>query len=223
MRDERPPCSTAPRILIDSTGSTQGMKLRMKPPSSASGRMPRSGLEPAAGGAALAVTAASSARSPSTSVTVSGLPTTRSVAARPPKIGRRSSDAPALSRRLQARRAEGNALGGPRQTHRGAAAAGRPATWSSNIGCLPGITVAAASARAPSPLARHARGVAGDERGKAAIAGARRPRRQSEGQHRVIGDADLLAGEIATARDADAPPVPTAPASPRSATPPRRS
>ena len=67
-----PPCSIIPRSLMDNTGSTQGMRLRMKPPKSARARMVNKVLKGAASSMpGTAVTVFSMARAPSTNVRVS--------------------------------------------------------------------------------------------------------------------------------------------------------
>ena len=69
-----PPWPTTPRSLIDSTGSTQGIRLRIKPPKSA---VSSARTKPALAPLALpttGVTPISVARSPSVSVSVSGAP-----------------------------------------------------------------------------------------------------------------------------------------------------
>ena len=90
-----PPWLTTLSSLIDSTGSTHGIRLRMRPPSSASASTPSSPPADAAAPCAT-VSARSVARSPSTRVNVTVLPAsvspgtaptgTRSTACRPPSL-----------------------------------------------------------------------------------------------------------------------------------------
>ncbi len=147
-----PPWPTTLSSLIDSTGSTHGIRLRMNPPSSASASTPSSPSAPGAAAPCVTVSVRSAARSPSTRVSVTLFPTRVSPGAAPTGTRRTACRPPSLN----------DAAGLPKlqplgpSTNRSGAANGVSARADTDIcGAAPRLNAACSIATpAPSPGTR---------------------------------------------------------------------
>ena len=190
----------APSSFSASTGSTQGMKLRMRPPNSATASIGKSAARSTAGDPSTGVTTASIARPPSTRVTVSFLPGSAASAARVPLALSRSTASPGPAP-ATVRGAPKTTAPAPSMKASGATSGGSLLTASSSRAgpARPPGGARDRDARA-SAVARHLGRIARDEGAEAGRARRRRTGRQIERQRRPVGNADLAAGQVVEAQ-----------------------